>query len=258
MQKPVKFLYMENDKHFLFHFVVTVSVVVIALFFIKTLNISYPLSVTTTSASSELAVVGEGKMEVTPDTAYVDAGITVDNRGTVAEVQKTINSINDKIIDALRERGIEKADIKTSNYSVYPNYKYEANVNTINGYNGNATIQVKVRDTQMVSSVIEEVTTAGANQIQGVRFSIDKPETYREQVRDMAIKNAKSQAQKLAKDLGISLGKVTNMVESTPIQGGVYPMYAVAERGAGGGGGPTVEEGTQTITSVVTLYFEKK
>ncbi len=250
---------MESNKHFLFHFVVTVSVIVIALFFIKTLDISYPLTVTTSSRSSELAVVGEGKMEVTPDTAYIDAGITVDNRGTVNEVQETMNSINDKIIDALREKGIEKGDIKTSNYSVFPNYRYNDNINTISGYNGNATIQVKVRDTQMVSSIIEEVTKAGANQIQGVRFSIDKPEAYREQVRDMAIKNAKSQAEKVAKELGITLGKVTNMVESTPTQGGAYPMYDVSRSGlGGGGGGPMVEEGTQTITSVVTLYFQKK
>lgn len=250
---------MEDNKHFLFHFVVTVSVIVIALFFIKTLDISYPLTIVSTTKTSELAVVGEGKMEVTPDTAYVDAGVTVDNRGNVAEVQKEINSINNKITNALREMGIEKGDIKTSNYSVYPNYRYDNNVNTISGYNGNATIQVKVRDTQMVSKVIEEVTGAGANQIQGVRFSIDKPETYREQVRDMAIKNARSQAEKLAKDLGVTLGKVTNMVESTPNQPGVYPLYDMAAKGlGGGGGGPEISEGTQTITSVVTLYFEKK
>lgn len=250
---------MESNKHFLFHFVTVISVVVIALFFIKTLDISYPFTVVNTTRSSELAVVGEGKMEVTPDTAYVDAGITVDNRGAVSDVQKTINSINDKIIDAMRKMGIEKGDIKTSNYSVYPNYRYDNNVNTISGYNGNATIQIKVRDTQMVSKVIEEVTTAGANQIQGVRFSIDKPETYREQVRDMAIKNAKAQAEKLAKDLGVELGRVTNMVEASPTQGGIYPMYSEkAIMSGGGGGGLSIEEGTQTITSVVTLYFEKK
>ena len=247
---------MENNKHFLFNFVITVSVVVIALFVIKVLDISYPLSVVNSSRSSELAVVGEGKLEVTPDTAYVDAGITVDNRSTVASVQQTINTVNNDIIEALRALGIEKGDIKTSNYSVYPNYMYENNANAISGYNGNATIEVKVRNVQMVSSVIEEVTTAGANQIQGVRFSIDKPEAYREQVRDMAIKNAKDQAEKLAKDLGITLGKITNIVETTPQTVIVYPMY---DRAMGGGGGaPVVEQGTQTLTSTVTLYFEKR
>ena len=249
---------MKNDQHFLFNFVVTVSVIVIALFVVKVLDISYPLTVVNSTRSSELAVVGEGKLEVTPGTASVEAGITVDNRSTVAAVQQTINTVNNEIIKALRALGIEKADIKTSNYSVYPNYTYDNNVNAINGYNGNATIEVKVRDVQMVSKVIEEVTAAGANQIQGVRFSIDKPEAYREQVRDMAIKNAKDQAEKLAKDLGISLGKITNIVETTPQTGIVYPMYDRGIGASGGGGAPIVEQGTQTLTSVVTLYFEKR
>ncbi|KKP67480.1 MAG: hypothetical protein UR68_C0010G0014 [Candidatus Roizmanbacteria bacterium GW2011_GWA2_35_19] len=248
-----------DKEHYLLNFVMFVAVIVISLFIIKIFDISYPLTITTTNKSTELAVVGEGKVEVSPDTAYVDAGITVDNRGTVSEVQTTVNSINNKIINALRDMGIEKGDIKTSNYSVYPNYKYENNVNSINGYNGNATIQVKVRDAQMVSKVIETVTGAGANQIQGVRFSIDKPETYREEARDKAIENAKEQASKMASNLGIKLGKVVNIIESSPNQQ-VFPVYSKATfaDGIGGGGGPTVEQGTQTITSIVTLYFEKQ
>ncbi len=240
------------------NFFTAIVVSLIALFVIKYFDISYPLSVVSTSKSTELAVVGEGKVEVSPDTAYVDAGITVDNRATVKEVQDTINTINNKIINALRDAGIEKADIKTSNYSVYPNYKYENNVNTISGYNGNATVQIKVRDTQTVSQVIETVTTAGANQIQGVRFTIDKPEVYREEARDKAISNAKDQAEKMAKNLGIKLGKVVNIVESSPNE--PVPLYGktMAEGLGGGGGAPVVESGTQTVTSIVTLFFEKK
>jgi len=249
---------MENSNNFLKNFFIVVLISFIALYLIKVLDISYPLTIVSTSKSTELAVVGEGKVEVSPDTAYVDAGITVDNRTTVKEVQDTINTINNKIINALRDIGIEKADIKTSNYSVYPNYKYENNINTINGYNGNATVEIKVRNTQMVSQVIESVTNSGANQIQGVRFTIDKPEVFREEARNKAIANAKEQAKKMAKNLGIKLGKVVNIVESSanqPIP--AYKTYAEGI-GAGGGGGPIVESGTQTVTSVVTLYFEKK
>lgn len=246
---------MENN-NFVKNFLLVVVISLIALSLVKTLDISYPLTIVSSSKSNELAVVGEGKVEVTPDTAYVDAGITVDNRGTVEEVQKTVNTINDKIISSLRDLGIEKADIKTSNYSVYPNYKYENNINAISGYNGNSTVSIKVRDTQMTSKVIETVTAAGANQIQGVRFSIDKPEVYREEARNKAIANAKEQAQNLAKDLGLKLGKIVNIIESSPDQAGL-PIYAKSAEGLGGGGGPTVEQGSQTITTVVTLYFEK-
>lgn len=248
---------MEN-KNFLFNFLVIITVSLGALYLVKTFDISYPLTIVSTSKSTELAVVGEGKVEVTPDTTYVDAGITVDRASSVDEAQKKINETNNKIINALREIGIEKADIKTSNYSIYPNYKYENNENKLDGYNGNTTIEIKVRDPQLASKVIETATTAGANQIQGSRFVVDKPELYREQARNAAIKNAKDQAQKMAKDLGIKLGKITNIVESIPNQPVLYKTMMAEGIGAGGGGSANIEPGSQTITSVVTLYFEKK
>lgn len=235
--------------------------IVLALFIIKFFDISYPITVVNTTRSSELAVVGEGKVEVTPDTAYVDAGITVDKASSVTEAQKKINEINNKIINALKGISIEKADIKTSNYSINPNYLYENNENKVDGYNGNVTVEIKVRDPQLASQVIEAVTTAGANQIQGSRFVVDKPELYREEARNLAIKNAKDQATKIAKDLGIKLGKVTNIIEASPDRSAL-PVYAKSSADSmmigGGGGGPIIEQGSQTLTSVVTLYFEKK
>ncbi|MEK9169838.1 MAG: SIMPL domain-containing protein, partial [Patescibacteria group bacterium] len=240
------------------NFLAAVIFTILGLLTIKFFNISYPMTIVSTTQSSELAVVGEGKVEVTPDTAYIDAGITIDKASSVGEAQKKINEINNKIINALREIGIEKADIKTSNYSINPNYKYENNENRVDGYNGSVTIEIKVRDPQLASKVIETVTTAGANQINGSRFVVNKPELYREEARNAAIKNAKDQAQKIAKDLGIKLGKITNIVETSPGQT-TLPIYAkLSADSLGGGGGPTIEQGSQTITSVVTLYFEKK
>ena len=248
---------MEN-KTFAGNFLSAVIFTILGLLTIKFFNISYPMTIVSTTQSSELAVVGEGKVEVTPDTAYIDAGITVDRASTVAEAQKRINETNNKIINSLREIGIEKADIKTSNYSINPNYKYENNENRIDGYNGNVTVEIKVRDPQMASKVIETVTTAGANQIQGSRFVVDKPELYREEARNAAIKNAKEQAEKMTRNLGIKLGKVVNIVESSPGQSTPISYEKFAEDLGGGGGGPAIEQGSQTLTSVVTLYFEKK
>lgn len=226
--------------------------VLFSLFFVKFFNLSYPLSVTSSNISSELSVVGEGKVDARPDTVNVDAGIVVNASPTVEEVQKSINDINNKIIGALDKLMIAKGDIKTTNYSIYPNYDQ---ANHITGYNGNVTVSVKVRDIDKVSQVIEEMTRAGANQIQGTNYSIDKPEKFREEARNLAIQNAKEQAQKLANNLGIKLGRVVNIVESSGY--GPLPMMNRYSSGMGGGG-PDIEPGTQTITSTVTLYFEKR
>lgn len=233
----------------------------VVLFFIllNALNISIPITMTTTSRSSELAVVGEGKIDVLPDTAYVDAGIYVTGVKTVAEAQNAINTVNNTILSEMKNLGIKKEDIKTSNYSINPDYNYESGKNQIKGYNGNATTSIKVTKLDLVSRVIEKATSAGANQVQGARFTVDNPDTYREKVRDMAIDNAKEQATRLSKNLGIHLGRITNIVESSPNT----PIYSFMEKASpvGMGGGDmraTIEPGTQTLTSTVTLYFEKK
>jgi len=163
----------------------------------------------------------------------------------------------------MKKLNLKKENIKTSNYSIYPNYVYEKDQNRITGYNGSVTISIKMKDTKLTANVIEEATKAGANNVQGTRFVVDNPDKYRELAREAAITNAKEQAQKLAKTLGIKLGKIVNVVESTPSYSA--PNYAakMALSSVGGLGGSAdssanFEPGSQTLSSVVTLYFEKK
>lgn len=236
----------------------------VALVLIKIFGISYPLSITTTTRSGELAVVGEGKVEVVPDTASIEVGIAVGNALTVEETQKRINAINNAIVTVLKDLGIDKSQIRTSNYSVFPNYGYDVQTGSqqgITGYNGNVSLSIKVKDVNLVSQVIEMSTKAGANQVFGTSFSVEDPGRYREEARTKAIQNAREQAEKIARTLGIRLGRVVNIVESSPPQ--IPPLFG--ERVAfdtGFGGGippkPDMEPGTQTITSTVTLYFEKR
>lgn len=233
----------------------------IFVIFIKQSNFTIPLEITTTNRTTEMAVVGEGKVEAAPDTIYMSAGIIVGSAPTSEQAQSKIAEINNRIIEALKKAGIESEDLKTSNYSINPNYNWSGGINKIIGYNGSANVEIKVRNKNLASKVIAEATTAGANNVQILRSAIDKPEKYREEARSKAIANAKEQAEKLARELGISLGRIVNIAESSP--GQVYPVYARESFGldklAGGGAPePNIETGTQIITSTVTLYFEKK
>ncbi len=243
------------------HFFVILAFILVGLFLVHTLNLSIPVSVTTSTISSELSVVGEGKVDVVPDTAYVDVGLFVENIQTADLAQKQITEKNNELIKAMKELGVADSDMKTSNFSVNPNYVYDGGRNRATGYNGNVTLTVKTKDTSLAARIMETATKVGANQIQGTRFTVDEPEKYREEARDKAIANAKEQAEKLASSLGISLGQITNIVESSP--GMVSPyMYADKAMAQGMGGGnaasPELQPGQQTITSTVTLYFEKR
>ncbi|MDP3988410.1 MAG: SIMPL domain-containing protein [Candidatus Levybacteria bacterium] len=237
-----------------FVYALIVLITLFALIFIKEFDISYPLAITTAQKSSELAVVGEGKVTVIPDSGSVEAGITVSNASTTGEVSKTISQTNNKIVEAMKNLGIKKEDIKTTNYSITPNYSYENGKNTITGYNGNATVSIKVKNTQLISRVIDEATAVGANQVIQSGFSVENMEKYREEARNLAIENAKTQAQKLAKTLGINLGRISNIVESTPQS----PIMFRSSAPGIGRDTAEIEPGIQTVTSTITLYFEKK
>jgi uncharacterized protein YggE len=233
--------------------------ILVLLILIDLLNISYPISMTTTQRSAELAVVGEGSVDVVPDQGIIDVGISVAEAETPEAVQAQVNKVNSAIIENLKGLGIEAKNIKTANYSVYPAYDY-ATSREIIGYSGEARISITINDQSQVDSVIDAATKAGANNIYGSSFTVSDPAKYRAEARNAAIKNAKEQAAQIAKDLNIKLGKVVNIVETSGGNNDV-PLYDAAKygHGAGGGGGGVVfEPGSQKITSIVTLYFEKQ
>lgn len=226
------------------------------LFLVKFFNVALPISITSRTVSGELSVVGEGKVDVVPDTANIQAGIVSEGK-TVQEVESKINEINNKIVAALERLGIDKKDIKTSNYSLNPSYDFTPNGrDNISGYTGNSSLTITVRKQEIVPQVITTATEAGANQVYNSGFIVDDPSKYREEARNKAIQNAKEQAQKLSRELGIKLGKIVNIVESSAQDGGPIPLRS--PEFSGGIPAPDIEPGTQTITSVVTLYFEKR
>jgi hypothetical protein len=235
---------------------ISLILIILFLFIIKLFDISYPLRVTVANTNQELAVVGEGKVEAIPDMVYVDVGITINNANDAMDAKKQVDTINNQLIIALKKIGMSPKDIKTTNYSIYPTYTYENNSNRINGYDGNATITVKSKKIETAPLIIEEATKAGANQINNTRFVIEDPSKYRNEAREKAIKNAKEQANKIAQSLGIRLGRIVNVVES--LNGSLNNDEVFYATKMSGGGGPGMESGSETVTSTVTLYFEKR
>ena len=101
----------------------TVLFILVGLFLYTKIAGPIPFSVNSisTTKSDIFSVSGTGKATVIPDTAKVSLGITV-NRPTVASAQNEANRIMNQIIKDLKAIGVDEKKIKTTNYSVYPNY----------------------------------------------------------------------------------------------------------------------------------------
>lgn len=233
--------------------------ILVTLFAIRVFGFAIPIHTTsTTMTTSEFSMVGEGKVDVVPDMAYVDVGVVVNKAASADIAQKQVDEVHNAIVAAVKQLGITAEDVKTINYNVNPNYDYTDGINKIAGYNGNATISIKVTDKTIVGKVTQSAVAAGANEVQNTRFVVAHPEKYREMARDKAIENAKAQAEKLAKKLGIKLGAITNISETGNEGSHPMPVYAMKAEAMGSAMPADLQPGQESITSRVTLYFERR
>jgi uncharacterized protein YggE len=203
-----------------------------------------------------ITIEGDGKVTGKPDVALIDLGLL--NEGPQVVMAQSINTkqVND-IIAAMKGLGIVADDIQTSNYSISPKYNYLNGQSTIIGYTVSQTVSVKVRDLTKIGAVLSGAGALGLNQVNGLQFKIDDPTSLKAQARTKAISDAKSKAEELAKELGLSVHGVIGFSESS---GNVpQPMY-MKETALGMGGAPAaapdIQSGSLDVLSHVSVTFE--
>lgn len=219
-------------------------------------------------SSRTFTVDGESTVNVTPDVAQFSVSLVTEGGKNVGEIQKqNIDKMN-TVNAYLKDMGVEKKDLQTTQYSLSPRYSYPNCVRdgqsvcpppSISGYTLNQSLSVKVRDLEKLGDILSGVVDKGANSVSGVNFVVDDPAVARNQARGEAIAKAKRNAMDIAKAGGFRVGKMTSLYED---QGSpVSPMYNYAE-GMGGAAksmdamAPTIEPGTNETKVHVTITYE--
>ncbi len=210
----------------------------------------------------QVSVSGRGTVSYEPDVANITMGVQVDK---VTRADQALTQLNEKInnvIKAVEGVGVAKENIKTQNYSLYPQYDWINNVQTPGGYNASQLLVVKVTNLSvnkdLVSQVIDAATKAGVNQIQGVSFDSSKLEDLKQEARLKAIVDARGKAKSIAGSLGVRLGKVIGWWEN-PIGGPGVPYNDMGGYGGGGNSSaPAVPGGSQEIIMEVSINYQVK
>ncbi|OGN08291.1 MAG: hypothetical protein A2750_00530 [Candidatus Yanofskybacteria bacterium RIFCSPHIGHO2_01_FULL_45_42] len=212
----------------------------------------------TAATTNTVSFEGEGKIVAKPDIAMVSLSIVTE--ATTSKAAQDENSKKSKTVtDFLKKQKVDDKDVKTSGYNIYPQYNYPQNSKPqISGYQVNQTMDVKIRDLEKVSVILDGVVTAGANQVNNLGFQIDEPEKLKAEARQKAIEDARNKADKLEGQLGIKLGKIVNFSENTGGYPGPYYMKGMAEGLGGGSDGPSVPAGENEITVSVSITYQIK
>lgn len=234
----------------------TVLFIFLGFFLYTKLVGSIPFSVNsiTTTKTNLFSVSGTGKATGIPDTAQISIGVTK-TALTVASAQDQTNTAANKIIEDLKKLGVNDKDIKTTNYSVNPNYDYSRGGQNITGYTVAQTLAVNITPIDIANKVIDTAILDGANIVGGISFTFNE-KTKKElenKARNEAVKMAKEKAESLSRATGIKLGKIVDVQESGNFEPRPFMMTQSLETKSAD---TQLQPGENSITINITLSYE--
>ena len=217
--------------------------------------------------TNTISISGYGEAFAVEDVATFSFTVS-SKKATVAAAQEDatakINTATAYLVDA----GVDKKDIKTTDYSVYPQYEYRAQAcpaggycpggtQVLTGYEVRQTTSVKARDTAKAGDLLAGVGSKGATEVSGLDFTFDDPNKLQTEARGKAISDAKQKADALAKQLGVRLVRVVSFSENGASPG-PYPMVAYGLRGEADAtkSSPEISLGQNKVTSTISVTYE--
>ena len=228
-----------------------------------------PISVVLLSAASLLAqqprtavqtVVahGEAVLNVKPDQARIQLGV-VSEAATATLAGGQNAKATSEVIAALKRTAGNGAEIKTVNYSVYPNYTQPRDgktTPTIASYTARNIVEVKMDNLADAGKVIDVATKAGANNVQGIDFLLKDEQSVRGDALKQAALQARENATALAGALGMRIVRIIRVEDS-----GSNPVYPVRrmemmQRAVADAAPTPVEPGTVQMRANVTITAE--
>jgi uncharacterized protein YggE len=158
------------------------------------------------------------------------------------------------VIAALHQQGVADGDIQTSSISLNPDYAYaDGQPPKLSGYKAANEVTATVRDLAKLGLTIDAVSTAGANQVNGIAFGLKDPQASEDEARRRAAKALAAKAELYAQATGfraVRLMALREGFEPAPTPG---PVMMTAARVAA----PTpVAPGELDIRIEVTGTYE--
>lgn len=174
-----------------------------------------------------ITVMGTGEVLEKPNMARVSIGVVTQLETASASLRQNSEAV-EKVVATLKEFKIAENDIQTSNFSIGPQYDYNHSGQPprLVGYRVTNQVRIAVRRIEDLGALLDELVSAGSNQINDVRFDIDEVSAHEDTARRMAMSDARRKATLYAQEAGVELGSVLKVEEmSGPV---VMPQMGMA------------------------------
>jgi uncharacterized protein len=195
-----------------------------------------------------ITVTGTAEVRATPDRADLSFGVQTEG-ATAARALAANSAATARLIDALKDAGVDSKDLKTEHLDVSPQYDSEK-VPEARGYSASSMLSVRNQPIDRAARLADIGVGAGADTVSGPSLSVaDRDAQYRRAL-ESAFEDARAKAETLAAAAGVSLGEVSAIVEGAQYDG---PVWAMEARSADAK--TPIEPGSEQVAASVTVTF---
>ena len=228
----------------------TVAAISVAFALLGAAGLSTPANAADTRY---ITISATGSTNVVPDAVRITATVSVIGK-TSKEALATASTTSSAVRKALTANKIATKDVATQSVSVFPEYTYPASgTPVLSGYRASQSFDITVRAASTAGAVVDAIVDAGGDNLQvnsASPFVLDNDKAT-ETARASAVARAKAKAGSYAKLLGVKLGKVIYLDEtSTPAPFPIYSATAKTEDSA-----TQIDLGEQKATVSVTVRW---
>lgn len=206
------------------------------------------------TAAHTLSISGTATVTAKADQATVSLGVYTEDKSAGVAINENAQLMT-AVIAALKGAGLTDGDIKTTQYTVQPNYDW--NVKMVISYQVTNMVQVKIKDLSKVGAIIDAATAAGANKVDSVSFGLSDAATsaMKLSVYGDAVADARAKADEIVKALGggISISGVQSVSESGYYYPTPYVSYAMDS--AGSKASTPIVQGNLSVTVTVSIVY---
>ena len=130
----------------------------------------------------------------------------------------------EKLLAAIRAAGIRERDIQTQGLQLSPDYRYDRTADgqgqqRLIGYIANNSVQIKTRDVDSITTLLDGLTQAGADTVYGPNFGLSDPAPLRREARVRALARGAAEATEYARNNGYARVRLLSVEEGASYRG---------------------------------------
>ena len=206
-----------------------------------------------------LRVTGDARISARPDRVQIDIGVSTRATRSAEAAAQNARDV-EAVLAAARKAAGPGAELRTVSYTLNPLYQYHQRGEepTLTGYVASNLVQVTLDELTKMGAVIDAATQSGANQVQGIQFTLRDQDTVRAAALRQAATRARAEAEVLAAALGLKIVRVLNVEENSPRVIPLRMTMGAARSAATAEAATPVEAGTLDVSADVVLTVEVK